>query len=95
MICVSVRYHSILRHRAGVEQETVTLPQGTSLLALLVHLVAHQSPGLQELLLTPEGTVTPGLVIFRNGQLVRQDQRDLTMADGDELKLFPMISGGH
>lgn len=95
MICVSVRYHSILRHRAGVEQQTVTLPEGTSLLALLVHLVEHNSPGLRELLLTPEGAVTPGLVIFRNGQLVRQDQRSLTMADGDELKLFPMISGGH
>jgi molybdopterin converting factor small subunit len=95
MICVNVRYHNILRHRAGIEQQTVTLPEGTSLLALLEHLAEHRSPGLRDLLLTPEGAVAPGLVVFRNGQLVRQDQRELAVADGDELKLFPMISGGH
>ena len=94
MIRVDVRYHNVLRHAAGVEQQVVTSPEGTSLLAFLEHLAERQGPGLREFLLTPEGIITPGLVVFRNGQLVRRDQPDLILADGDEIKLFPMISGG-
>lgn len=95
MICVDVRYHNVLRHAAGSEQQTVTLPQDTSLLTFLEYLAKHQGPGLREFLLTPEGTIAPGLVIFHNGRLLHRDEPDLVLADGDELKLFPMISGGH
>jgi molybdopterin converting factor small subunit len=94
MIRVDVHYHNVLRHAAGSEQQTVTLPQGASLLTFLEHLAKDQGPGLREFLLTPEGTIAPGLVIFRNGRLLRGDEPDPVLTDGDELKLFPMISGG-
>jgi molybdopterin converting factor small subunit len=95
MIRVDVRYHNVLRRVAGVEQQRVILPDGTSLTAFLERLAERRGPGLREFLLTPEGDMAPSLVVFRNGQLVRRDQLGLILADGDELKLFPMISGGH
>ena len=94
VIRVRVDYHSAVRQRSGVAQETVELPAGTSLTEALAYLANRHGPELGEMLLTPEGRVSPGLVLFRNAQLVRHDQRDLGLADGDELKLFPRISGG-
>jgi molybdopterin converting factor small subunit len=32
--------------------------------------------------------------IFRNGQLVSEENEQALLADGDEFKLFPAISGG-
>jgi hypothetical protein len=77
-----------------MEEETVALPEGSLLPMALQHLAKLHGPALWEVLLTPQGAITPGLIVFCNGQLVRQDQPNLTLASGDELKLFPMISGG-
>ena len=94
MIAISVRYHNILRRRAGVEQETIALPEGTSLRAALECLAGRHGPHLREMLFTPDGEVVSHLVVFRNRKLVPQGQRQLPLADGDELLLFPAISGG-
>jgi len=95
VISARVGYHSALRHATNVARETIEFPEGTSLDAALAHLIKRHGQGLGEMVLTPEGAISPGLVVFRNGQLVPQGGRDLTLADGDELQLFPRISGGH
>ena len=94
MITVSVRYYNMLRHRTGVERETIALPSGTVLRAALECLADRHGPHLREMLFAPEGSVVSHLVIFRNRKLVLQDQHHLSLADGDELMLFPAISGG-
>jgi len=94
MISVSVRYHNILRQVAGSAEETVTLPAGTSLRGALEHLAERHGAHLRAMLFTPEGDVAAHLVVFRNRKLIHQDQRHLPLADGDELMLFPAISGG-
>ena len=94
LIAVSVTYHNMLRYRAGVEQETIALTEGTSLRAALEHLADRHGPRLREMLFAPEGSVASHLVIFRNRKLVPQDEHHLPLADGDELKLFPAIAGG-
>ena len=94
MITVSVRYHNMLRRRAGVEQETIVLPDGTLLRRALEHLADRHGKRLQEMLFSPDGSVVSHLVIFRNRKLVSQDQHHLLLADGDELMLFPAIAGG-
>jgi molybdopterin converting factor small subunit len=94
MIRVRISYHNILRRQTGVEGETVHLPGGTSLYAALQHLAGHYGPHLREMLFAPDGTVATHLVVFHNGQLARQDARTVQLVDGDELMLFPAISGG-
>ncbi|HSJ52758.1 MAG TPA: MoaD/ThiS family protein [Anaerolineae bacterium] len=93
-ISVSVRFHNMLRHHTGVEQETIVLPEGTLLHVALEDLARHHGPGLQRMLFAPEGVISPHLVIFRNQQLLPRDRGDVTLVDGDELLLFPAISGG-
>ncbi|MGD2207275.1 MAG: MoaD/ThiS family protein [Anaerolineae bacterium] len=93
-ITVSVRYHNALRHRTGLALETVELAPGTNLAAMLAHLAEAHGSTLGEMLLGLDGEVAPHLVVFRNGRLIYRDQRDELLADGDELLLFPAISGG-
>lgn len=94
MINIHIIYHNMLRRRTGVERETVQLPAQTSLYGALESVASHHGPHLHEMLFAPDGTVANHLVVFRNGQLSRQDARTVQLADGDELMLFPAISGG-
>jgi molybdopterin converting factor small subunit len=94
MIVVSVRYYNLLRRRSGIETEMIALPRETSLRAVLEYLADCHGPNLQEMLFAPRGDVASHLVIFRNRRLVRSDQHHLSLCDGDELMLFPAVSGG-
>ena len=94
MISVSISYHNMLRRRTGVERENIQLPDGTPLYGALEKVADRYGPHLREMLFAPEGTVANYLVVFHNGQLSRQDARTVQLADGDELMLFPAISGG-
>ncbi len=94
MIHIHLHYHNMLRRVTGLERETVELPPGASLYGALETIAGRYGPALREMLFLPDGTVASHLVVFRNGQLARDDARTLELADGDELMLFPAISGG-
>ena len=94
MITLSVRYHNLLRRGAGLGKETFTLPQGATLRDALRYLAQLHGSPLREMLLEPEGGISLHLVVFRDDQLVHPDQHDVPLSDGQELMLFPAISGG-
>ena len=89
-----MRYHSALRQQAGVDQEHLALNEGTALLRALELLAERHGAALREALLTPEGGISAQIVVFHNGQLARLDLPGPALKDGDEVKLFPKISGG-
>ena len=91
---IRVKYHNMLRRRTGVEQETLDVPSGSSLQVPLEHIAQRYGPSLREMLFAPDGTVATHLVVFHNGQLARHDPLAVHLAEGDELLLFPSISGG-
>jgi len=94
-ISVSVCYHNVLRRAAGVAATELSLPRGSSVRDALEALSTASTDALCSLLFTAEGSIVPYLVVFRNHKLVTHDQFDDTeLADGDELKLFPAVSGG-
>lgn len=91
---VQIRYHNMLRRRTGIASEALDLPERSSLLHALETIGQRYEPALRQMLFNPDGTVASHLVIFRNGRLARDDPRTIALADGDELLLFPSISGG-
>ncbi len=94
MITVTVHYYNMLRRHTGLACERLELPEGTEVIAALRHLADQHGPSFAEMLLSPSGALASHLVIFVNQQLVFPGGSAPLLADGDELKLFPAISGG-
>lgn len=92
-IAVTIQYHNILRRATGFGQEDICLPQGSSVRDALNQL-SKTHASLRSLLFTAKGDIASHVVVFRNHKLITHDQFGTQLADGDELKLFPAISGG-
>ena len=94
MITVTVRYYNMLRLHAGLASERLELPEGTEVAAAIGQLAERHGPAFAGMLLSPSGGLASHLVVFVNQQLVFPGGPAPPLADGDELKLFPAISGG-
>jgi molybdopterin converting factor small subunit len=93
-LTLTVRYKNILRSAALSAEEKVRIPAGATLLNFLQQLGQNHGSRLLSLVLYANGRVVTHLVIFRNQRPVPQGQCQLQLADGDELMLFPAVSGG-
>lgn len=93
MVAVRVRYFNILRQAVGFEHEEVTLSTGM-LLDALEQIGKRHGSRLQAMLFSADGDISPHLVIFCNQRLLDGDRRYCRLTEGDELMLFPAISGG-
>jgi molybdopterin converting factor small subunit len=94
MISVTVRYYNMLRRHTGLACEPLELPEGTEMVVAVRHLADRHGPAFAEMLLSSSGELASHLVVFVNQQLVFPGGPTPTLADGDEVKLFPAISGG-
>jgi molybdopterin converting factor small subunit len=94
MITVTVRYYNMLRLHAGLASEPLELPEGTEVVAAVRRLAEQHGAAFAEMLLSPDGELASHLVVFINQDLVYPGGPAPPLNDGDELKLFPAISGG-
>jgi MoaD family protein len=94
MIKVTVHHYNMLRRLTGQAREQVDLPEGADVLDALRALSDRYGPAVAELLFSPTGEPASHLVVFVNGQLAFPGLPAQPLADGDELKLLPAISGG-
>jgi molybdopterin converting factor small subunit len=93
-ITVTVRYYNMLRLHAGLASEGLELPEGTEVAEAIRLLVDRHGAGFAEMLLSPSGEMASHLVVFVNETLVHPGGPVPALVDGDEVKLFPAISGG-
>lgn len=94
MITVTVRYYNMLRLYTGLESERVELPEGTEVADTIRLLAERHGAAFAGMLLSSTGEPASHLVVFVNQQLVVAGGPAPPLADGDEVKLFPAISGG-
>jgi MoaD family protein len=94
MIAVTVRYYNMLRLHTGLKCERVELPEGTEVVDALCLLAERHGAAFAGMLLSADGEPASHLVVFVNQQLVVAGGPAPPLADGDEVKLFPAISGG-
>jgi molybdopterin converting factor small subunit len=85
-LTVSVRYLSAVREQAGTRRDELRLPAGSTLAAAAEWVRAHrglEAPG-------------PGLMSTLNGHGWTQlpDGMATVLREGDEIALFPLLSGG-
>jgi molybdopterin converting factor small subunit len=94
LVRIHIKYHNMLRRLTGVDMQALDLPAGCTVQTALEAISRQYGHHLHEMLFSPNGTVATHLVIFHNGQLTRDDPDGLLLSEGDELMLFPSISGG-
>ena len=85
-IAVRVRYLSAMRDRAGLREESVELPAGSSLADLASWLGEKRGLKLPD----------PLVMATLNGRGWGQQARGMNtpLAHGDEVALFPVVGGG-
>ena len=93
-ITVTVRYYNMLRLHAGLAEERLELSEGTEVIDAVRLLAGRYGTAFAEMLLSASGELASHLVVFVNQQLVFPGGPAPPLADGDEVKLFPAISGG-
>jgi molybdopterin converting factor small subunit len=91
---VVIHYHGLLRRVTGLAQETLELAPGTTLRHLLQMLADEHEDRLREAPLTEGKSAWTQVVVFRNEALVGAEEGDTILAEGDEVGLFPRVSGG-
>ncbi|MFB6269333.1 MAG: ubiquitin-like small modifier protein 1 [Halobacterium sp.] len=78
----------------GDRRITVDVDDGATVGDALDALLADR-PALEDRILTEDGDVREHINILRNGENVRREQGlDTVLEPGDELALFPPVSGG-
>jgi molybdopterin converting factor small subunit len=85
-VTVKVRYLSAVRERTGTRQDNVRLPAGSTLAAVAGWLRLTYGIAVPD----------PSLMSTLNGYGWNQVPQGLAteMRDGDEIALFPLLSGG-
>ena len=92
-VTVYVHYYSILADYVSARQADVTLKQGATVAQLLSYLVDSNPAAFKNIMMN--GAKRSAFVrVFRNGELVSEENEQAVVSDGDEYKLFPAISGG-
>ena len=94
MIAVTVRYYNMLRRHTGLACETLELPEGTQADIAIRRLADRYGPAFAGMVFSPSGELASHLAVFVNEQLIPAGGLAAPLADGDEIKLFPAISGG-
>jgi MoaD family protein len=91
MALVTVRMYATLRDASGVDELQV---EASNMAELLDALSQRSEPGLGELLQL-YGPQEGSIVILLNGKNVTSsDLRSLRLSRGDDVSIFPPISGG-
>ena len=82
-----------LRDVAGDRHVEVDVAAGASVEAALSALLAAR-PALRERVTGDDGEIAEHVNVYRNGSALAATELDTTVEAGDELALFPPVSGG-
>jgi molybdopterin converting factor small subunit len=90
-----VQYMAQLRTVVGRCEESIELPDGSSLAALFSHLAAAHGGRSEPHLLAANGQAQSGLLVVVNGTAKPVREADVTvLCAGDVVVLMPPIAGG-
>jgi len=90
---IEVHYATQVKRAAGVRSETVSVPDGCTVHALVRQISEQHGEGLRKLLLNATGDVQPGLLLFLDDAQVAPGA-DPLIVDGATLTIMSPISGG-
>jgi molybdopterin synthase sulfur carrier subunit len=92
---VKVRVRFFARFRELLGTDILTEPEAGTGLAALVREMARKSPEGHDAIFDEHGAFREFVILMRNGKRVEAaDAEGTRVADGDEIAVFPPVSGG-
>ncbi|ABN06652.1 hypothetical protein Mlab_0478 [Methanocorpusculum labreanum Z] len=89
---ITIRSFAKFRELFG-EVNTVSVPEGTSILGALLAFAKTQKDGMDELF--AGGKLGSHIILMYNRERIDSDDaKTIHMAEGDELVIYPPVSGG-
>ena len=88
---ISIKYYNLAADFMGKKVEKRDLPDRATCLDLVV-MLADENERFRKLALNSDGKIGNRLRIFRNGKITFKLDEEL--AQGDEIIIFPAVSGG-
>lgn len=92
---VELRYYAMVRDAAGKRAETLSLPEGATVMDLIDRLVGLYGEQLRGYLFDEDGALRDYLIFSVNEQDIRSlDGYETVLRDGDRVLVMPPIGGG-
>lgn len=89
---ITIRSFARFRELFG-EVNTLSVPEGTSVLGALLAFAKTQKDGMDELF--PKGAFGSHIILMYNRERIDSDDvKTLHTAEGDEIVIYPPVSGG-
>lgn len=89
---ITIRSFARFRELFG-EVNTLSVPEGTSVLGALLAFSKTQKDGMDELF--PKGAFGSHIILMYNRERIDSDDaKTLHTAEGDEIVIYPPVSGG-
>ena len=90
---VTVVYYGQARDMAGVEKDSVEVGATDTPADAVRKAIKARGENLQNILLTPEGTVRRSVLLSVNDDVADVDS-DQAMNEGDQISVFTAVAGG-
>jgi len=92
---VELRYYAMVRDAAGKRDETLSLPEGATVMDLINHLISLYGDPFRGYVYDDEGKLLDYLMFSVNEVDIRSlDGFDTVLRDGDRVFMMPPIGGG-
>ena len=90
---VTLSYFAQVRQAAGVETESLDVPEASDLAAVIAETADQHGEDLKALLLDEDGNVRPSILLLVNGAPVSRDA-STTLDEGSSVSIFSAVAGG-
>ena len=92
---VELRYYAMVRDAAGKRDETMSLPEGATVMDLINHLIGLYGDRFRGYVYDDEGRLIDYLMFSVNEVDIRSlNGFDTVLRDGDRVLVMPPIGGG-
>jgi len=91
---VTIDYVAQIKSAAGTDHETVVVPAGMTLKALLAERAGHFGEAFSTLVFGAGGANRPSLIVALNDEQVDTETTPILLKEGDCLTLLTPMAGG-
>ncbi|MCP8308974.1 MAG: MoaD family protein [archaeon] len=93
-ISINLKYFAMIRDITGKKEESLSLKKGYGIMDLLIKLTEIYGEKIFQFIFDEKREIRENLTFLINGQVIKSENLNRKLKDGDILVILPPISGG-